>query len=154
MENLSLPHDWMFCASQVSQPSVVDSFWLWTRLRPGLGPRAAGLQEAAPPAPGKLLPRHWRQPGGRGAPRAQFAESHGRLLPEHHSGRAAGHQGEEARHPAECSEERWHDPGQKARSVSTNQECPAESASLFRINQISRCVFSPLFLHYFYIPVL
>lgn len=115
----------------MSQPSVVDSLWLRTHHRPGRGPRAAGLHKAAPPAPGKLLPHHRRQPGGRDASRTQSADSHGGFLQERHSGRAAGRQGDEAGHPAECSEERWDDPGQEARGVGANQEHTAQSFVVF-----------------------
>lgn len=110
----------------MSQPFVVDSFRLWTRHRPGRAPCPAELQEAALPAPGKLRPHHRQQPEGCGAPRTRSAESHSGLLQERHSGRATGRQGEEAGHPAECSEERRDDSGQRARGVRASQGRAAE----------------------------
>lgn len=125
----------------MSQPSVVDSFRLWTPQGPGRAPRTAELQKAALPAPGKLLPHHRQESGGRGAARTPSAESHGGLLQEHHPGGAAGRQGEKAGHPAERREERRDDPGQKARGGGA-AESPA--AVLMGVISAETVCFSPL----------
>lgn len=88
--------------------------------------------------------------------RTQSAESHSGLLQERHSGRATGRQGEKAGRPAERSEERRDDPGQKARGGSAGQERVAESPAAFMMDMFSpetKChtvCFSPLSLFFFF----
>lgn len=117
----------LICVSQVSQPALANPCWVWTHHGPGCDLHAAELQKAALPPPGELCPYYRWQPEGCGGSRRQSAGGKGGLLQEHHSGRAAGCQREEAQHPAKCGAERIYDPRQKAWGDGATQDCTAEA---------------------------